>query len=82
MFCFDHTGTRQTYSSPEKTVGKSLFCVSSSPVLRGPNVIQGKPSLTVCASVRIAMMLSVGVSLTGATHVGCGPHEGGGHEGR
>lgn len=26
----------------------------------------------------IAMMLSVGVSLTGTTHVGCGPREGGG----
>lgn len=53
-------------------------CVSSAPILRGPIFTQGKPSLTVCASVRIAMMLSVGVSLTDATHVDCGLCEGGG----
>lgn len=73
MFCFDCAGTRQTCSPLEKKLGNSLFCVPSAPILCGQSVIQGKPSLTVCASVRMAMRLSVGVNLTGATHVGCGP---------
>lgn len=50
-------------------------------IICGPNVTHGKPSLTVCAAVGIAMMLSVGVSLMDTTHVGCGPIRVEGHEG-
>lgn len=77
----EHAAQRWGFDPLKKTLGNSLFCVSSAPIPSGPNVAQtptkGKSSLTVCAAVRIAMMLSVGVSLTGATHVGCRPHEGG-----
>lgn len=73
--CFDFAGagTRQTWSQLKKTHFFLSVCVWSAPILRGPNVQQGKASLTVCATVRMAMMLSVGVSLTGATHAGLQP---------